>query len=166
MTVMILAVAAWGEDSSHRSSSLCYAHRKTPEGESAYRLPPAQFGPLFVSKMTVETVKTPSFAQEAGLTCMYGIAIQGQRVAGLTQNEVEKLLVEPGRTRSCCSSDARGGRSRRKSEFRCDHHKPWGQGMATRRCRFAVFQSPRRPASMDTFAPRAPGDRESLAEDF
>ena len=52
----------------------------------------------FVTAMMVNDVKTPSFAQEAGLKSgMEIIAIQGQRVSGLSQPAVEQLLSQPAR---------------------------------------------------------------------
>ena len=55
-------------------------------------------GHPFVTAMMVHDVKTPSFAQEAGLKSgMEIIAIQGQQVSGLSQAAVEQLLSQPAR---------------------------------------------------------------------
>ena len=52
----------------------------------------------FVTRMIVDEVKTPSLAQRAGLKKgMEIVAIQGHFVAGLSQAEVDQLLVQSAR---------------------------------------------------------------------
>jgi membrane-associated protease RseP (regulator of RpoE activity) len=53
-------------------------------------------GQPFATRMVVRSVKTPSIGQRAGLkNGMEIVAIQGQRIAGLSQTAVEQLLVQP-----------------------------------------------------------------------
>ncbi len=51
----------------------------------------------FVTRMFVGEVKTPSVAQRAGLKKgMEIVAIQGKPVAGLSESDLSRLLVQPG----------------------------------------------------------------------
>jgi membrane-associated protease RseP (regulator of RpoE activity) len=55
-------------------------------------------GSAFATSMIVRTVKPGSFAEQAGLkTGMEIVSIQGTKVAGLNQGDVERLLSQPGK---------------------------------------------------------------------